>query len=104
MAKVNGCFYFKRTQQGNLLGEFSNNTIQRTYTESADLISNNDSKDYVGEYISTWQEGNKAIVSLLEISKVGTIYSLVWKLDSSPHFFGKGFLLDDVLIGNYNDK
>ena len=34
-----GQFYFKRTTNGNLVGEFSNNFENRIYTESSDLKS-----------------------------------------------------------------
>jgi len=31
-----GCFYYKKTTNGNLIGEFSNNQREDVYSESAD--------------------------------------------------------------------
>ena len=36
---INGRFYFTQTQNGNLLGEYSNSRSDRNYTESADVTS-----------------------------------------------------------------
>ena len=57
MSKTIGRFYFKLTDSKNLIGEFSNNTSKRNYTESADrIIQVADEGTYVGDYYTTWHE------------------------------------------------
>lgn len=97
-----GRFYFKRTVNGNLLGEFSNNKAKNNCTESADIISK--SEGFIGTYLSTWQEDKVACLADLTTSyKVGfnDISSLVWMEKGKMIFEGEGFLSDDMLIGNY---
>ena len=101
-----GCFYFKKTQNENLLGEFSHNKSHIILTESADIIKSID--NFVGEYHTTWQENTKIYFSKLQISHKaksgGKIYKLIWLSDKGDIiFFGKGFLVDGILIGSYRD-
>jgi len=49
--RFSGRFWFKRTVNGNLIGEFSNNVSESISTESADLITTPES--FVGVYILT---------------------------------------------------
>lgn len=101
-----GRFYFKRTQNGNLIGEFSNNHSLRNSTESADLTDRVDG--FVGQYNTTWQENRKPIFAKLSITyKVdsgNSIYQLKWTDDKGiPIYIGEGFLFDGVLIGDYRN-
>lgn len=101
-----GRFYFKRTQNGNLIGEFSNNHILRNSTESADLIYSSD--NFVGQYNSNWQENGEAVFAKLYIDfKLGSrdsIYQLKWTHSTGePMYIGEGFLFDGVLIGDYRN-
>jgi hypothetical protein len=69
--EIIGRFYFKKTSNGNLIGEWSNNKSdekQRTSTESCDLKKGED-KSYIGLYRSTWQEDGTAHFADLTISK-----------------------------------
>jgi len=101
-----GRFYFKQTSNGNLIGEFSNEDTNRSYTESADIIDPNKSieGDYVGVYDSTWNE-DEACHATLEIKqKHKGIYSLTWVCDGNfegTNSQGEGMLCDDILVGNY---
>jgi len=106
---IKGNFYFKKTINGNLLGEFSNdgplNGVLKSYTESADLISNIKKDDFEGLYHSTWYE-NEACCARLEIKKSDDIkiskdlYFLKWT--EGGNFEGQGMLCENnVLIGNY---
>ena len=104
--QIIGRFYFKRTQNGNLIGEFSNNVILRTLTESADIIDPLDG--FRGKYHTTWQEDGDSIFANLTIGfKDGTgnsIYQLSWTTkDGTLMFLGEGFLVDGILIGDYRD-
>ena len=99
MKKVIGRFYFKKTINGNLLGEFSNNFTSKNYTESADLTSKTKKEDFVGLYISTWHD-DEACVAKLDISRNKDLYNLKWT--EGGNFDGQGMLCENnILIGNY---
>ncbi len=113
MTKINlsnnliGRFYFKRTKNGNLIGEFSNLNSLKNSTESADAIEVEDNS-FIGEYHSTWQENGKAHDAKLTIeykeNTHNSIYVLKWFAKGQDiKFQGEGFLVDDILIGDYRD-
>lgn len=102
-----GCFYFKQTINGNLIGEFSNNKSPGIYTESSDSLEN--TGNYLGKYYSTWQENGKPKNAVLEISqKLNTenkIFSLTWRNSKGISVFkGEGMLCDNTLIGDYQES
>jgi hypothetical protein len=103
-----GRFYFKKTSNGNLIGEFSNNQKNsRISTESSDLVkSENANRNYIGTYNSTWQENGKPLFADLTISpKIGNneLFTLSWSRNGKPIFKGEGMLCDDILIGDYQN-
>ena len=119
MPKLIGRFFFKKTDNGNLIGEFSNNPGSGISTESADLIpdsailkENADLKEgyanggFVGEYNSTWQEDGKPHFAKLKIFiKTGShkLFTLEWHRGKQLIFEGEGMLCDGILIGDYHD-
>jgi hypothetical protein len=103
-----GRFYFKKTHNGNLIGEFSNNRINIISSESADVHGENDSDDFIGIYNTTWQQDGQPFFAKLTISyKQNTsqrIYTLEWTdRNSNLIFVGEGFVFEDNLIGDYRD-
>ena len=108
--KLIGRFYFKCTNNGNLIGEFSNNISSGIYSESADLnVTDKKGEDpFIGNYISTWREnGRPKSANLLIEYKLDTnsqIYSLTWKLKGNINYFGEGMLCDNILIGDYRQE
>jgi hypothetical protein len=105
MNTLGGTFFFKITDSGNIIGEFSNSDCDRTYTESADrtLPHSYDGK-FTGSYITTWQENEEPQLSHLTIlPKNGhKVFSLEWKDKHGKSMFtGEGILCDNILIGNY---
>lgn len=100
-----GRFYFKKTQTGNLVGEFSHNGSVTNFTESADI--NDYNKDFIGIYYTTWQENSEPHSANLKIEfKPNTgdrIYKLSWTENDTELFFGEGFLCDNILIGDYRN-
>lgn len=100
-----GRFYFKKTANGNLLGEFSHNRSEINSSESADILNYSD--DFIGTYFTTWQENNAPRSANLKIEfKQGTgdrIYKLTWTLDNKELFLGEGFLCDKILFGDYRN-
>ena len=104
MSNLIGRFYFKRTGNGNLLGEFSNCFLKGNSTESADLIRN--VEDFEGEYNSSWQEGGSSLFAKLFIEKKVNckgIYTLRWERNGTIIFWGEGLICNDVLIGDYRN-
>jgi hypothetical protein len=107
-----GRFYFKLTAGGNLVGEFSNDSTNRTYTESADRVMPGTSS-YLGDYFSTWHEdgGTQAELTKLTITLKGgcnNIYTVIWEEYPSSQvppklrFKGEAMLCDDILVGDYS--
>jgi hypothetical protein len=101
-----GRFYLKRTSNGNLIGEFSNNQSGNIIsTESADFIKKIDGADgdYFGEYHSTWQENGEAVFANLKITpkpNCNKLFTLKWR--GASNFDGEGMFCDDILIGDYH--
>ena len=109
--KLIGRFYFRKTNKGNLIGEYSNNFALGIYTESADSFqdtSKSSSENFIGKYTSTWHENNLAIYSILTIEyrkdTIDKIYTLKWDdKRGNTNFWGEAMLFGDVLIGDYRN-
>jgi hypothetical protein len=102
-----GRFYFKRTSNGNLLGEFSNRAEPSAFTESCDLTepAPNATNPYEGTYASHWREGQEACYADLTISrKQGTaLFRLEWRgRGDAGNFDGEAMLCDDMIVGDYH--
>jgi hypothetical protein len=84
-----GRFYFKKTENGNLLGEFSHNISLMNYSESADNDDYNE--DFIGNYYTTWQENNEPHSAYLKIEfkplTRNRIYILTWTSNCNEIFF-----------------
>ena len=96
-----GSFYFDKTVNGNLIGEFSNNGSDSIMTESATAKSNG--SNFEGGYISTWFDIDLTMADLT-ITKKGKKYLLEWTNTGKEDFTGEGFLSGDKLIGFYKKK
>ena len=98
-----GQYYLKKTDNGNIVGEFSNNLSDGVYSMSGDLLEGGE--QFIGTYRVTWREKNEAIFTYLEISYLydnNKLFKLVWKDNKKRELFeGEGMLCDDLLIGNY---
>ena len=111
MPSVTGRFYFTRTSNGNLLGEYSNNQTKRCWTEGANRnpeATADGSDPFVGEYDTTWYEedSKESVYARLEIKlkhPSARIYSLTWTEPKSGKvmFEGEAMLCDSLLIGDY---
>jgi len=103
-----GRFYFKKTHNGNLIGEFSNNRINIISSESSDAQNENNSNDFVGDYNTTWQQDGEPFFCKLTIgyrqNTAQRIYELEWvDRNGTPMFVGEGFVFENTLIGDYRD-
>jgi hypothetical protein len=123
MATIQGHFYFRQTDAGNLLGEYAHNeTVERSLPESALRLPNQDSAGvpFLGKYKSTWYEpdpGNsdnkdQSVTADLEIRLKGSasskLYTLAWTdptaaSGAEPMFTGEAMLCGGLLIGSYSD-
>ena len=100
---INGRFYLKKTRNGNLVGEFSNDHDTKISTESCDAQGYFDG-NYIGKYNSTWQEKGTPLFAELEIvpnTSNEQLFVLEWRRNGKPIFKGAGMLCDDILIGDY---
>lgn len=104
---ITGSFYFKKTINGNLIGEFTNNDPNATVrTENANVIEYD--SGFTGKYLSTWYD-NDSHTAKLEIKTKGNAgtFSLEWNegTNSYPTYVGEGFLQDEnTLIGFYQKR
>ncbi len=96
-----GNFSFSLTRNGNLLGEFKNNTP--FFTESADRIAGSP-EGFIGKYFATWQENHHPRSAILEITKLGTkSLKLTWRENNEITFEGVGEINDEsILFGEYS--
>lgn len=119
MAKkgINGQFYLNLTRNGNLLGEFSNDSGDFVSTESADLDAdseihvdeNGKTIEYARKWKSTWQEDGKPIFANLTIiprekkNAGNKIFTLEWINSKGEQMFvGEGMLdNNNTLFGRY---
>jgi hypothetical protein len=104
---MTGRFYFRLTTSGNLLGEFSNNGMDGNDAESANrigVISNS----FLGQFDATWYEENQAqhlILHIIAKPNTTNIFSLTWSDSRNQiRFWGEGFIVDGLLIGDYRDR
>ncbi len=98
-----GSFYFNRTANGNLIGEYINQASPRVVTESADFISEEPNGDLI--YQSTWFDGSGQNMRLLIRPKPDSIniFRFTWSDGTTDHFVGEAFLNDHMFIGAYWD-
>jgi hypothetical protein len=109
MPKTIGNFYFKLTDAGNLIGEYSNADTDRSRPESAWRKCPVDKPSFDADYVATWYEpGSKAgEVAELQITlKNGSvgIFELVWSELKEPNkaiYRGQAMCCDGMLVGNY---
>ena len=101
--KIVGVFYFKRTENGNLIGESKNDGTVRWNVESANRLT--DSNDlFAGDFLTVWLEDQKPYAGNLKIKKIGEHYKLLWHCKSqSSVFWGTGKIKNDILTGNYSN-
>lgn len=99
-----GAFYFRLTENENLLGEFFNDHSITPSTESADK-RHGSGTGFVGIYDSSWIDV-ETVTAILTISikhESTRIFSLSWDVMGNRRFIGEGIIVDSILMGNYID-
>ena len=102
MQRVIGRFYFRIEGTENLIGHFSNNLQVTNFVESALRI---DGTRFEGHFNSTWTDDLGTFQAVLTIQKKtgsNDIYTLNWS-NETMQFWGEGFIVDDLLIGDYRN-
>jgi len=100
---TNGRFYLRKTDNGNLLGEWSNDSTPGIFTESCDLNVGS-GQCFCGTYFSTWREEGRACFATLTITKPGHVFVLEWR-GNDGNFDGHGMLQsNEVLVGDYHSS
>lgn len=103
--KISGWFYFKITESGNLIGEFSSFDVMINSSNSADI---EEAKGFIGTFNNVWLEGKSKLSMTLEIKPIeesANRFNLTWKQgnDTMPTYTGLGTIVDGILIGNYDN-
>lgn len=95
-----GSFWFEKTINGNLIGEFSNTDSTTINTESAQKIVP-DSK-FDGDYISTWFDIVLCKADLKIRNTNGQKFTFDWKAVGGINYEEEGFLSsENRIIGFY---
>jgi hypothetical protein len=103
---IKGRFYFKLTDSGNLLGEYSHWAINESRPESALRTSPSASAGFVGSYVTCWYEpkdGTAVFAKLTIGNRAPAIFTVIWEIAGQRKFEGEGMLCGGVLMGDYHD-
>jgi hypothetical protein len=95
-----GCFYFKKTSNGNLFGEYLNNGTEKIGVEVASVEKVKDG--FEGSYSTTWYEDGVFHQADLHIERNTSRFMVTWKRDGLENYSGFAMLVDDTLIGYYH--
>jgi hypothetical protein len=103
-----GRFYFKKTDHGNLIGEYSNRhgNESRVFAEAASRMTTG--TGWIGKYLSSWHESPRGPAEWAELSikrKPGNsgVFVLSWKRGNEELFVGEAMQCDGMLVGDYSD-
>ena len=102
--KVIGSFCFKKTINGNLIGEFINNENQNIFADCSEVEKNESFESFIGNYKNVWQERNNPIIMNLEIRiNSNSKFSLLWTNTENNNviFKGEGFLISNNKMTGY---
>ena len=100
-----GRFYFRKTTEGNLIGEYSHRDCTRSYAEAASRVDNGN--DWQGEYTTCWVEPpqlqvQQAQLTITRKAASANLFQLEWNgVDGNELFKGEAMLSNDLLIGDY---
>lgn len=104
-----GCFHFFKLPNGDLEGGYTNNTLAVILSEVA-VAFDEINRGFTGTYNSTWIEsnGNQAsgVLTVRFIENTGNQkFRLEWVgRNNSGNFTGEGYIVDNMLIGNYTSS
>ena len=111
MSNIIGRFYFKKTENGNLFGEYSNNLSTNNTPECALLTSMNN--NFIGTYKTNWVDESQVSHSgsiniypkIIGEKVVPNIFKIDWVEDNieTSKLYGEGFIIDGILIGDYRN-
>lgn len=108
-----GSFFF-RIEKGNLVGLYTNLTINQPLRENANRIMNDENASenlngFIGNFNSRWEELNQetdsSILSIGQLPGSENKFTLIWHQHGRIYFRGEGFLTQDgnLLVGHYTN-
>lgn len=107
MSRIEGSFYLKRVDGGNLLGEYTNN-IHFTRSQETAQVKKTGLMPFEGTYASQWFEldgpctGELVIKYVQQCKDGNNQYTLTWyKENGEIAYTAEAFLADGMLMGHY---
>ncbi|WP_395050915.1 hypothetical protein [Flavobacterium sp.] len=105
--KIFGEFYFKKTDNGNLIGEFTNNSMGGRWDVECSNYCKGIKNNFECKYLTTWLEDDKPYIAVLEINlEHKENYALNWSnlLTGKKLFVGKAKIEDkNKIVGTYTN-
>lgn len=107
MNDIIGSFFF-RIEKGNLVGLYTNLTMNQSLGENA-IRTRGNANEFTGEFNSTWEEiageTDSAVLSIGELPGSMNKFILIWHQNGRIYFRGEGFLTEDgnLLVGHYTN-
>lgn len=102
-----GSFFF-RIEKGNLVGLYTNLTMNQSLGGNAIRTIGN-ANEFIGDFDSTWQEiaggTDTAVLSIGRLPGSINKFILIWHQNRRIYFRGEGFLTQDgnLLVGHYTN-
>lgn len=101
--KLVGCFYFSKSVNGNLLGEFTNDKSDDVTPECG--VPTIHASGFVGTYKTVWFDIEQHFATLEITQKPNTnIYILEWTETGKPSYSGQAMLVENKLVGHYKQS
>lgn len=107
MASFSGQFYFKLTEEGNLLGEYSHQGTSTIRPECAMRVTGA-KNDYAGDFLTAWYEQNtdNAMLAGLRVRpkpQDSHSFTLLWMEHKTSRilFTGEATLKNGAIVGHY---
>lgn len=100
--RFKGCLYYKKTNSGNIVGEWINNEeilVSATYSNFINNLQN-DPSQFPGNYTAIWNEGTDTICGTLIITETANPNVLELSYPEN-NLRGVGFIADNILIAYF---
>ena len=99
--KLIGSFYFEKKENGDLVGQFTNNCTEKILSEKSTFISNE--VDGTQNYTTEWKDPEECKANLF-IKQHGNKFMFEWEMESKILYKGEAFLKDKIYVGHYTGE
>ena len=98
--KLIGSFYFEKKENGDLVGQFTNNCTKEILCETSTFTN-----EVGGNQIFTtkWKDPEDCEADLF-INRDGEKFKFVWKMKGKIEYKGEAFLKDKIYVGHYTGE